>query len=227
MFGWGRPQLSTSEQLRREYDALPPIAACDKSKRLELLERLVVELTKENNMMRRGSQASSQFPPSAPAPRCQRSLSSSVPSPIAFAVKGSLFSHVESIQTTVGAQCGVQWLRSDNYPNGEDITAKARVLFFRTGQRVSPTELADIEAFCKGTANFVVFMHNEMRESHCNSVGVEKYVTDQISSFGHTTQAASIAFKEDALYPTGDGLNASSLAMLISFVTAQVPRAIY
>ena len=82
-----------------------------------------------------------------------------------------------------------------------------------------------MRTFCVGKANFVVFMHDEMRESNCNSVAVQSYVTDQISSFEHTTTSASFAFKETTLYPINQGLNASSLAELVSFVKAQEPRA--
>ena len=130
---------------------------------------------------------------------------------------------MECIQADVDRQCpGVQWTKSE-YPKGHQSTDIARVLFFRTGQRVSDSEFKDLEEFCVGKANFVVFMHNEGRD--CDSVGVETYVTNHISSLKHTTTSASMAFKEDELYPISKGLNAASLAQLVSFVKAQAPRA--
>ena len=205
-----------SIKLRQELDALPPIAECDKSRRLQLLERLVSQLSEELQVMQRSSTAPSKF--TEPA----RSYS------IVFSAKGSLFTHVECILADVDRQCpGVQWTNQNwtksEDPDGHQSTDIARVLFFRIGQRVSDSDFKDFEKFCVGKANLVVFMHNEMRDG--DSVSVEKYVIDRISSLKHTTTSASMAFKEHALYPISEGLNAASLAKLVSFVKAQAPLA--
>lgn len=201
-----------SIELRQQLDGLPPVAECDKSPRYKLLERLVKQLSEDIEILRR---ASSSAPSKLTKP--------ARPYSIVFSSKGTLFTHVECIQAEVVRQCpGVQWTKSE-YPDGHQSSDIARVLFFRPGQRVSDSEFKDLEKFCVGKANFVVFMHNEMRD--CDSVGVETYVTNRISSLKHSTTSASMAFKEDALYPISEGLNAASLAKLASFVKAQAPLA--
>ena len=213
-----------SIKLRQELDALPPIAECDKSRRLQLLERLVSQLSEENEILRRKELQVMQRSSTAPSKFTEPARSYS----IVFSAKGSLFTHVECILADVDRQCpGVQWTNQNwtksEDPDGHQSTDIARVLFFRIGQRVSESDFKDFEKFCVGKANFVVFMHNEMRD--CDSVGVETYVIDRISSLKHTTTSASMAFKEHALYPISEGLNAASLAKLVSFVKAQAPRA--
>jgi hypothetical protein len=201
-----------SIKLRQQLDDLPTVAECDKSPRYKLLESLVKQLSEDIEILRR---ASSSAPSKLTKPA----------RPIVFSSKGTLFTHVECIQAEVVRQCpGVQWTKSE-YPDGHQSSDIARVLFFRPGQRVSDSEFKDLEKFCVGKANFVVFMHNEMRESNYDSVGVETYVTKRISDRMKTTTSASMAFKEDALYPISEGLNAASLAKLASFVKAQAPLA--
>jgi hypothetical protein len=101
------------------------------------------------------------------------------------------------------------------------------VLFFRTNQRVSPTELEELKTFCASPTNFVAFLHNEMNESKKDMDFVERYVAEAISRFEHATAFASFAFRESELYPMSEGLNASSLVKLVAFVSAQArpPRA--
>lgn len=219
MFFWRAEPLSI--KLRQELDELPPIAECDKSRRLKLLERLVSQLSEENEILQRANSSASRYRSSAPSKLAEPAR----PYSIVFSSKGTLFTHVECIQAEVVRQCpGVQWTKSE-YPDGHQSTDIARVLFFRPGQRVSDSEFEDLEKFCVGKANFVVFMHNEMRESNYDSVGVETYVTKRISDRMKTTTSASMAFREDALYPISEGLNAASLAKLASFVKAQAPLA--
>lgn len=214
---WRAEPLSV--KLRQELDELPPIAECDKSRRLKLLERLVSQLSEENEILQRANSSASRSRSSAPSKLAEPAR----PYSIVCSSKGTLFTHVECIQAEVVRQCpGVQWTKSE-YPDGHQSSDIARVLFFRPGQRVSDSEFKDLEKFCVGKANFVVFMHNEMRD--CDSVGVETYVTNRISSLKHSTTSASMAFKEDALYPISEGLNAASLAKLASFVKAQAPLA--
>ena len=225
MLGWlnWRPAVEhlTIEELHREYAALPPVSECDRSRRVQILERLVEELKRENDMLRRRSKASEGG--LHPAHTVSHGYSERpVPYPIAFAVKGSLFTHVDTLKDVVSTQCpGAQWLTSCDYPNGGDITATARVLFFRTNQRVSPTELEELKTFCASPNNFVAFLHNEMRESNKDMDFAERYVVEAISRFEHATACASFAFREAELYPMSEGLNASSLAKLVAFVSAQ------
>ena len=230
MWGFSRPRVETYvERLRREYEELPKLAQCDKSERLRMLEKLVDELSRENETLRRRSGSSSYLQPAASA--WAANPAPVTPYPITVAVKGSMFAHAESIQGHVVTMCPrVQWRTTTWATDGvantlsDQSTPKCRVVFFRTGGRVSPTEIADLKAFCIAEANFVMFMHNEMSEAKKDRVGVEQYVTTQISSFDHSTSIASMAFKESMLYSTNDGLNAASLAQLVDFVQAQAPR---
>ena len=149
--GWlsRRPAVKhlTIEELHREYAALPPVSECDRSRRVQILERLVEELKRENDMLRRSKASEGGLLPSRTVSRGYSERP--VPCPIAFAVKGSLLTHVDTLKDAVSTQCpGAQWLASYEYPNGGDITATARVLFFRTNQRVSPTELEELKTFC-------------------------------------------------------------------------------
>ena len=224
MLGWlnWRPAVEhlTIEELHREYAALPPVSECDRSRRVQILERLVEELKRENDMLRRSKASEGGLLPSRTVSRGYSERP--VPYPIAFAVKGSLFTHVDTLKDVVSTQCpGAQWLTSCDYPNGGDITATARVLFFRTNQRVSPTELEELKTFCASPNNFVAFLHNEMRESNKDMDFAERYVVEAISRFEHATACASFAFREAELYPMSEGLNASSLAKLVAFVSAQ------
>lgn len=228
--GWlsWRPAVEhlTIEELHREYAALPPVNECDRSRRVQILERLVEELKRENDMLRRSKASEGGLLPSRTVSRGYSERP--VPCPIAFAVKGSLLTHVDTLKDAVSTQCpGAQWLASYDYPNGGDITATARVLFFRTNQRVSPTELEELKTFCASPTNFVAFLHNEMNESKKDMDFVERYVAEAISRFEHATAFASFAFREAELYPMSEGLNASSLVKLVAFVSAQArpPRA--
>jgi hypothetical protein len=225
MLGWlnWRPAVEhlTIEELHREYAALPTVNECDRSRRVQILERLVEELKRENHMLRRSKASEGGLHPSRTVSRGYSERP--VQNPIAFAVKGSLFTHVDTLKDAVSTQCpGAQWLAYD-YPNGGDITATARVLFFRTNQRVSPTELEELKTFCASPTNFVAFLHNEMNESKKDMDFVEGYVAEAISRFEHATACASFAFREAELYPMSEGLNASSLVKLVAFVSAQAP----
>ena len=130
--------------LRQEYARLPTLQACDKSPRIELLEKLVKALSAENDTLR--SQGPSLRPNPQPyyAPRpAPKRLS------VAVGIKGSLFSHPNTIQTEVKPKLldnmEVQWATHD-YPQGTEVTANLRVAFFRVSDRVSPTELKELRA---------------------------------------------------------------------------------
>jgi len=220
MFSFLQPtQRDSVDSLRHEYARLPKLEACDRSTRVELLERLVEALTEENNLMRRREGRA----PSSDALYHVRQPPRRTPFPIAVAVKGSLFQHPDTIQASVNAKlAAAQWVPTE-YPRA-DTTAKVRVLFFRVGQRVSPSELEDVQNWCQGQENFVMFLHNEMREKKCDEVGVEAYVNQRLQAFPNRTECASMSFKEGILYPTSSGLNASSVDALVSFLTANAPN---
>ena len=163
----------TVRVLRQKYSLLPTISLADRSERLSMLEALCDALCKENELLTRLSSAkgSHAVPPTV----------------IAWATKGSLFSHVDVVRAEIASRCPhVQWKEIEFQDQIASTTP--RVLFFRVGQRVSASDVEGIRGFCTGVhAPLYRLAHSRYTPLQTRPIHCGMQVNETWSSSGRTS----------------------------------------
>ena len=69
----------------------------------------------------------------------------------------------------------------------------------------------------------VLFLHNVPNPSRKDDMLIELYVKEGLCAHDKSVEFASMAFREDELYPLDEGTNAKSLHELVAFVSRLRP----
>ena len=147
-------------RLRDKYAMLPKLSHADRSERVTTLEALCEALSRENMMLRKSTTPLPHSSVTLLAPRSEEPKLSwrplrAPPPPlhVDVATKGTLFSHPESVNAAIVTECPrVQWTQVEFCAGQQQGSTTPRVLCFRVGSRVSPSELAAIANFCVGAS---------------------------------------------------------------------------